>query len=131
MSACTMEVLPLSRFSKILRGLLLGTLILNNCTLQVIVTTRARDWLRRTLLTRVNEPSVSIRLKRISPGRLGLVPERTQKANDQAVEHEGALVLLIGAELSRALAGATIDCQESATGSRLTIVRPRRRRDVA
>lgn len=96
----------------------------------VTVTARAREWLRNALLTKVNDPGVSVRLKQISPGQLGLVQERKKKANDQVVEHEGAAVLLIGEELSQALAGATIDCQETAEGSKLTIT-PRRRHDAA
>lgn len=69
----------------------------------------------------ISQPDTGMRLKRKAPGALGLYADREQ-AGDQVVTHKGSTVLLIGAELSGVLAGATLDCKPTAEGSELVIL---------
>lgn len=88
----------------------------------VIVTEAAKQELGRMLAsTNVDDSELSLRLAPTAPRQLGLVLG-TEEEGDQVVEHEARKVLLVGEELSGALEGVTIDCQETSEGLRLVIV---------
>ena len=89
----------------------------------VIVTEGAKQELRRVLASaNVDDPEVGLRLVASAPRAFSLALDKEHEG-DQVVEHEGAKVLLVGQELSQALEGVTIDCQETSEGTRLTIYR--------
>jgi len=70
----------------------------------------------------VDDPEIGLRLVVSEPQAFSLLLDKEQEG-DQVVEHEGAKVLLVGQELSQALEGVTVDCQETTEGTRLTIYR--------
>ena len=89
----------------------------------VTVTENAKQELGRILASaNVDDPTVSLRLAAGERGQFALVLD-SEKEGDQAVEHEGAKVLLVGQELIKLLEGITIDCQETDEGARLVISR--------
>jgi Fe-S cluster assembly iron-binding protein IscA len=82
----------------------------------VAVTERAKDvLLERKLAANISEPEIGLRVSSDPSGLWVLVADRP-RADDQIVEHKGATVLLIGSEMSDLLAGAKVDCEETAGG---------------
>lgn len=88
----------------------------------VNVTERARERLKELLTTENDDPSVGLRLEQTPSGELSIFPDR-QRADDQVVEHHGAVVLLVGQETAQTVEDTTIDTDESGPGLRLTIRR--------
>lgn len=92
----------------------------------IAITKRACEIL---LHVRISEappgPEVGLRLARGDTGQLELFAD-TEQDGDQVLEHEGVKVLLISAEVSEALAGATIDCLATPEGVRLVVERTTR-----
>ena len=89
----------------------------------VIVTEGAKQELNRILASaNIDDPEIRLRLVMSEPRAFSLILDKGHEG-DQVVEHEGAKVLLVGQELSQVLEGVTIDCQETAEGTRLTIYR--------
>jgi Fe-S cluster assembly iron-binding protein IscA len=89
----------------------------------VKVTDRAKIALKSALSRSVEEAGIGLRVEISEQGTCALYPDR-EKAGDQAVEHEGNALLLIGEEVSEPLAGATIDLAETPEGARLVVTKP-------
>jgi Fe-S cluster assembly iron-binding protein IscA len=86
----------------------------------IAVTRRARERLGECLAVHAVEPGLSLRLEAAFGGTFGLVPDR-KRDGDDAVVHEGRVVLLVGSPLSLLLDGLTLDCEETGGGARLSI----------
>lgn len=85
------------------------------------ITPQAKQVLLRLKLSAPSDdPEVGIRLASGEGGRLELFPD-TYRAGDRVVEHQGAKLLLVDQELFDALAGATMDCQQSGEGLQLVV----------
>ena len=81
----------------------------------VHVTERAKDKLKELLATESVDPSVGLRLEKSASGEFGIFPDR-ERADDQVVQHQGAVVLLVGQETAETMAGTTIDCDDTGAG---------------
>ena len=87
------------------------------------VTDRAREQFRRTLAAIAgSRPDHRLRLDRTASGQLGLFKD-TEHDEDQVVEHDGAPILLISSDVSRALDGRTIDVTDGDDGPRFIVRR--------
>lgn len=86
----------------------------------VSVTERAKKKLKELVTTQTDDPSVGLRLDRTSSGQLGIFPDR-ERTDDQVVEHQGAVVLLVGQNIAQTVGDTTIDYDESGPGPRLVI----------
>jgi len=84
------------------------------------VTENARKALQEILKNAEAQPEQSLRLVE-DEGSYGLTLD-TEQDGDQVVEHEGATVLLVGAEIKEGLAGIVLDLQDTPEGPRLTFV---------
>jgi Fe-S cluster assembly iron-binding protein IscA len=91
-------------------------------TTVVNVTERARERLKALRETAIDDASVGLRLETTSSGEFGVFPDR-KRADDQIVEHQGAVVLLVGQEIAEQVENTTIDYDESEPGPRLVIKR--------
>jgi len=89
----------------------------------VNVTERAKRQLKR-LISTTGRPDTAPRLVLSGAGIFGLVADR-ESDGDQRIEHDGRVVLLIGPELVRPLAGSTLDWDETPHHARLVIKRAR------
>lgn len=87
------------------------------------VTLQAMEELKSMAQAEVKEPEETLRLIYAGSGRLAIVID-TAKEGDQVVEHEGATVLLVGAELADAVDGLLLDCLVTPEGPQLTIAQP-------
>jgi Fe-S cluster assembly iron-binding protein IscA len=74
----------------------------------VEVTDKAREELRKLLLSSARDAETSIRLSYGTLGQFGLVLSR-EKDGDEVVQSHGLKVLLIGNEFMRLLDGMTFD----------------------
>lgn len=88
----------------------------------VSVTERAKKKLKELVTTQTDDPSVGLRLDRTSSGQLGIFPDR-ERTDDQVVEHQGAVVLLVGQNIAQTVGDTTIDYDESGPGPRLVMKR--------
>ena len=86
----------------------------------ITVTESAKQQLGMMLVLVGAGPEVGLRLTATEPGQFGLAPDK-EKEGDQVVEHEGSKVLLVDDEVSGALEGLTIDCEETPQGPRLVL----------
>ncbi len=86
----------------------------------VVVTDRAKEHLKGTVLSQLGQPGMTVRLTPTGPDRLGLVPDR-EKEGDQIVEHDGTTVLLIEQQLSEQLGDTVVDCTDTPAGVQLTL----------
>ena len=84
------------------------------------VTESAKRELKERLSSKSDNPQAGLRLS-ISEGDTFDLSIGEESPGDQAVEHEGAKVLLVSPELATRLEGATMDLQETAEGTRLVI----------
>ncbi len=84
------------------------------------VTESAREHLKEMLEANIDDPDACLRLVASGRGQFGLTADK-ERADDQVVEHEGDKVLLVESELSDALEGVTIDCQETPEGRSLVV----------
>ena len=85
----------------------------------VHVTERAREMFKEALDQISEAPSLVLRLGPTGSG-LGVFPD-TLKDEDDVVEHDGQVVLLIDPEVSEALAGKTVDVEDSLDGARFVL----------
>lgn len=83
------------------------------------VTARARERFKEALDDMVDRPGLVLRLGPTGAG-LGVYLD-TRQDDDHVVEHEGQAVLLVGRDVSEALAGKTIDVEESTEGPRFVL----------
>lgn len=90
----------------------------------VNVTERAKHQLTWLASTKLGRPDTAPRLVLAGAGVFGLIADG-ESDGDQRVEHEGRVILLIGRELGRPLAGSTLDWDETPHNARLVIKRPR------
>jgi Fe-S cluster assembly iron-binding protein IscA len=88
----------------------------------VNVTERAREKLKALRETAIDDPSVGLRLETTSSGQYGVFPDQ-KRADDQIIEHQGAVVLLVGLEIADQMEDTTIDYDESPPSPRLVIKR--------
>jgi len=89
----------------------------------VTVTEAAREELLLILESAATqEPGVGLRMVPGRQGNIGLVLD-TEKEGDQVVEHEGAKVLLVDEEVSKALKGWIVDYQDHPEGRRLVVIK--------
>ena len=86
------------------------------------VTENAKEELKRISTEAVDQPESKLRLVASQEGQLGLIVD-SEREGDQLVEHQGSTVLVVGQELSAALEGIGIDCQDTDGGPRLVLVR--------
>ncbi len=87
----------------------------------VTVTELAKEELKNILSAAgMSDPEVGLRLAPAATGQFGLMTNKEQEG-DQVVEHGDSKVLMIGTELTDTLEGVTIDCQDTAEGSRLVM----------
>lgn len=86
----------------------------------VNVTERAKEKLKELLETKAGDASVGLRLDRTPSGEFAVFPDR-ERADDQVVEHQGAVVLLVGQEIAETVGDTTIDCEEAGPSARLVI----------
>jgi Fe-S cluster assembly iron-binding protein IscA len=88
----------------------------------VNVTERAKEKLKALLETEGNDQSVGLRLGATPTGQFDVFPDR-ERPDDQVVEHDGAVVLLVGQEVAEKVDNTIIDYEESASGPELIIKR--------
>ncbi|MEK7281367.1 MAG: hypothetical protein AAB037_03330 [Chloroflexota bacterium] len=86
----------------------------------ITVTDSAKQELKAILAARSDGSADALRLGFSASGQFGLGLDQ-EKEGDQIVAHEGGNVLFVGSELTEALNGATIDCEETTDERRLTI----------
>jgi len=86
----------------------------------VNVTERAREKLKTLLETEADDSSVGLRLDTTPSGEFGVFPDRAHP-DDQVVVHEGAVVLLVGREMAKAIDGTTIDYEEGPVDTHFVI----------
>ncbi|MDY6908189.1 MAG: hypothetical protein SV910_08190 [Chloroflexota bacterium] len=83
------------------------------------VSTKAAEELKGKLGEYSNEPDDVFRLI-LDPEGLKIVLD-AERQGDQVIQHEGDSILVVASDLSLALAGVTIDCEEGPEGPMLTI----------
>jgi Fe-S cluster assembly iron-binding protein IscA len=88
----------------------------------VNVTERAKEKLKALLETEGNDQSVGLRLGATPTGQFGVFPDR-ERPDDLVVEHDGAVVLLVGQEVAEKVDDTIIDYEESDSGPGLIIKR--------
>lgn len=91
----------------------------------VNVTDRARYQLKRVVTSKLGESRRRPRLVVARPGAFGLVPD-DRRPDDQCVEHEGAVILLIGRDVSDIVGDSMLDYEETGGHAQLVIRRLRR-----
>lgn len=79
-----------------------------------------REQLWRALDEIAEDPEQGLRFGPTSPGQLGVFPDIEQE-DDQVVEHDGHPVLVLDREIVDALAGWTIDVEETEEGPRFVL----------
>ena len=84
------------------------------------VTEGAKQMLKEALVANTNDPETGLRLVVDQPGLFTMVLDQ-EKKGDQVVAHEGLKVLLVDRQLSRELAGETIDREEGPERARLVM----------
>jgi Fe-S cluster assembly iron-binding protein IscA len=87
------------------------------------VTAQAAEKLKTRAEAEIADPSQAFRLVPARSGGIALVVD-TVKEEDQVVEHEGVVILLVGAELADTVDGLVLDCKDTPQGRRLTISGP-------
>ena len=88
----------------------------------ITVTERAAEELRSTLMTVDPEPEQILRLVYTDDSGFALTLD-VERDGDQVVESEGQKVLLVAADITSAVSGATIDVHDGEDGPRLIISR--------
>jgi len=88
------------------------------------VTAQAAEELKEAVQAQTQDPEIAIRLvpSTSKPNQLGMALDK-EKEGDQVVESEGAKVLFISSELSQALDGMVIDCQETPEGVQFSLTK--------
>lgn len=88
----------------------------------ILVTESAKEELKRMSAELLDQEGSTLRLVANQEGQLGLVADN-ERDGDQLVEHQGGTILVVGRELSLALEGLGLDCQDSGDGPHLILVR--------
>jgi Fe-S cluster assembly iron-binding protein IscA len=88
------------------------------------VTAQAAAKLKEAIQAQTEDPELAIRLvpSVVRPSQLDMALDR-KKESDQVVESEGFEVLFVSAELTQALDGMVIDCQDTPQGAQFSITR--------
>ena len=88
------------------------------------VTEQAAVRLKEAIQSQTEDPELAIRLvpSVARPNQLDMALDK-EKEGDQVVESEGVKVLFVSAELSEALDGMVIDCQDTPQGAQFSIGR--------
>ena len=88
------------------------------------VTAQAAAKLKEAIQAQTEDPELAIRLvpSAARPRQLDMALDK-EKEGDQIVESEGAKVLFVSPELTQALDGMVIDCQETPQGAQFSIAR--------
>jgi Fe-S cluster assembly iron-binding protein IscA len=88
------------------------------------VTAQAAAKLKEAIQAQTEDPELAIRLvpSAARSSQLDMALD-SKKEGDQVVESEGFEVLFISAELTRALDGMVIDCQDTPQGAQFSIAR--------
>jgi len=84
------------------------------------VTESARAELKRVSSQVQDQPDSVLRLVGDELGQLSLVAD-VEKEGDQVIKHEETTVLVIDEQLSAALEGVGVDCQDTEAGPRLVL----------
>ena len=89
------------------------------------VTEQAAARLKEAIQSQTEDPELAIRLvpSVARPNQLDMALDK-EKEGDQVVESDGVKVLFVSAELSGALDGMVIDCQDTPQGVQFSIGRP-------
>jgi Fe-S cluster assembly iron-binding protein IscA len=89
------------------------------------VTEQAAAALKGVVQAQTEDPELAIRLvpSVARPNQLDMALDR-KKEGDQVVDSDGFEVLFVSAELSEALDGMVIDCQDTPQGMQFSIGRP-------
>ena len=90
------------------------------------VTTTAKEKFKEALQTKTTDPEIAMRviLSPSRPDQLRLVLDKEKEGDQVVTTEEGRKVLLIGADLGRALEEMVIDYQETPEGTGFTISKP-------
>jgi Fe-S cluster assembly iron-binding protein IscA len=86
------------------------------------VTTAAAEKLKEAIQAQTTDPEVAVRLipSPSNPNQLAMALDK-EKEGDQVVESEGVKVLVVASELSEALDGMVIDCQDTPEGAQFSL----------
>ena len=84
----------------------------------MVVTTRAKEKLKKILEDKKKEPSSFIRLIFSAEGgaRLAFVFDRAGKGDKAVTDRGGVRVLLVGSDIAAKLGDAVLDCRETPEG---------------
>jgi len=88
------------------------------------VTAQAAAKLKEAIQAQTEDPELAIRLvpSAAKPRQLDMALDK-EKEGDQVVESEGVKVLFVSSELTQAMDGMVIDCQETPQGAQFSIAR--------
>ena len=86
------------------------------------VTESAKAELKKVSSQVQDQPDTVLRLVGDDSGQLGLVAD-FEKESDQVIKHEETTVLVVDEQLSAALEGVGIDCQDTDAGPHLVLFR--------
>ena len=88
------------------------------------VTAQAAARLKGAIQAQTEDLELAIRLVPLAarPNQMDMALDR-KKEGDQVVESEGFQVLFVSAELTQALDGMVIDCQDTPQGAQFSIAR--------
>ena len=86
------------------------------------VTESAKAELKRVSSQDLDQPEAVLRLVTDEMGQLSLVAD-VEKESDQVIKHEETTLLVVDEQLSTALEGVGIDCQDTDAGPRLVLFR--------
>lgn len=88
------------------------------------VTAQAAARLKEAIQAQTEDPELAIRLVPLAsrPNQLDMALDR-KKEGDQVVDSDGFEVLFVSAELTQALDGMVIDCQDTPQGPQFSIAR--------
>lgn len=96
----------------------------------LMVTENAKRHLKRLLVKNASDPNLGIRLKVGKGFQIGVLLDH-EADDDYVVEHEGAKVLMVRADLFPLVDGATLDTENNGAVTRLAITKgaqpPRRK----
>ncbi|MFC2034337.1 hypothetical protein ACFLTT_02930 [Chloroflexota bacterium] len=84
------------------------------------ITERARQELKRILVSKVDHPAARLRLTDGNKGDLGLSVD-VELPGDEVVEHEGYNLLTIEKQLAAKLEGVILDVEDTPEGLQLII----------
>ena len=84
------------------------------------VTESAKAELKRVSSQVQDQPDIVLRLVGDELGQLSLVAD-VEKEGDQVIKHEEVTVLVVDEQLSAALEGVGVDCQDTEAGPRLVL----------